>query len=266
MLNYARLLIASVQLCHAKSPPYVPSNSVARCLNNSAIFAAGPSELANILGWLTGGRFRSNQRSPVVGFNRLAAQRSLACHTFRNLADRHHLCIGDYRKKASCRESLYARMPFEASCAGESAWGGAAFNLTYHWKSFQYSSRDEVLLAAARAAANRGSRVIVILASGLQQFAKFPEHRESILHKGGHLPAIHRSLALSLLTTTSISIHHPRHTPRRCYYETPPSHNPHLCTQQPRHGLCRPAPSSHVVLTPTTASHVVLAPLRAFSG
>ena len=103
----------------AKSPNYQPPRSVATCLHNTSIMAAGPSELANILGWMTGGRYRSNQRSPVVGFNRLAAQRSLGCHTYRNLADRHHLCVGDYRKKARCREALYAKAPYEASCTGD---------------------------------------------------------------------------------------------------------------------------------------------------
>ena len=167
----------------AKSPNYQPPRSVATCLHNTSIMAAGPSELANILGWMTGGRYRSNQRSPVVGFNRLAAQRSLGCHTYRNLADRHHLCVGDYRKKARCREALYAKAPYEASCTGGPDWAGARFNLTYHWKSFQYSERDEVLHSAAHDALQRGQRVIVVLAAGLQQFSRSPSHHESVLHR-----------------------------------------------------------------------------------
>ena len=89
------------------------------------------------------------------------------------MADRHHICRQrDYRAKAKCREERYTTEPFEASCAGEREWSFASFNLTYHWKSYQHSHADRLMRRKVELIAQSGRRVIVLLAAGLQQFAR----------------------------------------------------------------------------------------------
>ena len=192
----------------ARSPTYEPADAVRACLDGAYIFAAGPSELASLLGWLTGADTIATRRNTVamqqaeatmaVSHNKNAASRSLACSTRRNLADRHYQCMGSYRKRAVCREDLYSRKPFEANCSGATRhWRGARFRLLYMWKSFQFSAADVLLRDAARAAlrTRRKGRVIVVLSAGLQQFLRggdegasaaqqphLQPHRESLLH------------------------------------------------------------------------------------
>ena len=186
------MVIALAVACVARSPIYQPPPAVARCLAGSQLFAAGPSELANILGWLTGGevistrantdRMKKNEATQQVEQNRLAAARSLSCTTRRNLGDRHWQCAGSYRRRAHCREDLYARRPFEANCSG---WRGPGFSVTFRWKSFAYSTPDDEMRAAiARAlAADDDRHVLVVLSQiGGVQFNRFGAHRESMLH------------------------------------------------------------------------------------
>lgn len=176
----------------ARSPVYTPPVSVASCLDGAQIVAAGPSELAGLLAWLTGGapittrrntkRMVEAESSGEVEHNRLAAARSLACSTRRNLGDRHFQCAGTYREKAACREQLYGAKPFEANCTGSGLhWHNASFGVTYMWKSFMFSATDLRLRQAAARLALRG-RVIVVLSAGLQEFGRFPQHREELLH------------------------------------------------------------------------------------
>ena len=176
----------------ARSPVYAPPNSVALCLDGAQIVAAGPSELAGLLAWLTGGapiatrrntkRMVEAESSGESEHNKLAAARSLACTTRRNLADRHFQCAGSYREKAVCREQLYGKKPFEANCTGTTpSWRNASFGVTYMWKSFQFSPTDLLLRQSAQRLASRG-RVIVVLSAGLQEFSRFTDHREKLLH------------------------------------------------------------------------------------
>ena len=53
--------------------------------------------------------------------------------------------------------------------------------MQYWWKSFQFASADVHLQQTAFRLAKSG-RVIVVLSAGLQEFARFQEHRESLLH------------------------------------------------------------------------------------
>jgi hypothetical protein len=187
-------------LC-ATSMAYTPPASVRQCLNNSWLFAAGPSELAGILGWLTGGETistrrntkhsRENEKNQTVDHRRAAS--SLRCSTRRNLGDRHWECVArDYRRRSQCRESLYSTRPFDANCSGvarSSLWGETRFRVTYMWKSYQLSRADHVMAEAARRAAARRAtsamnpRVIVVLSTGLAQFSRFREHHEKLLHR-----------------------------------------------------------------------------------
>ncbi|KAL1495419.1 hypothetical protein AB1Y20_016787 [Prymnesium parvum] len=177
----------------ARSQVYEPPPVVASCLDGAHILAAGPSELAGLLAWLTGGapistrrntaRMREAERTQAVEWNRLAAARSLACSTRRNLGDRHFQCMGNYRVRAACREDLYKKTPFEANCSGITRpWRNASFSVTYVWKSYQYSHADEHLHAAAVRRLRSHRRVIVVLSAGLQEFGRFAEHRETLLH------------------------------------------------------------------------------------
>ena len=189
----------------ARSAVYEPLPAVASCLKDVRIFAAGPSELAGLLGWLTGGAQISTRRNThsmiaaesagTTEHNKLGASRSLACTTRRNLADRHFQCAGDYRKRATCREELYERYPFEANCSGSTrAWHGASIRVRYYWKSFMYSSVDETMAHAALQALNPGlsdlflsasCRVIVVVSGGLQHWGRFVDHHEGLLHNVG---------------------------------------------------------------------------------
>ena len=178
----------------ARSPPYRASREVAQCLDNAEIVAAGPSELANIVGWLTGGDTSSTRRNTRAldrqeqqldwPLNRLAASRSLRCHTMRNLGDRHFTCFGEYRRRAACRERLYSERPFLANCTGDAPeWRGARFRVAYYWRSFQSPSHvDAALLHRASLARQQGRRVIIVLSNGLQTFAQFADHDERLLH------------------------------------------------------------------------------------
>lgn len=181
--------------CSARTPVYEPPDAVSRCLHNAAIFAAGPSEVAGILGWLTGGATSTTRRNTQAmdlaektqstEYNRLAASRSLGCSTQRNLGDRHFTCFGNYRARASCREGLYVRRPFAANCTGATrAWRNASLHVTYHWKSFMHSEVDVSMREEVKQAMQRdpARRAIVVLSSGLQHFTRFAEHRESLLH------------------------------------------------------------------------------------
>lgn len=132
----------------SKSPPYVPPREVARCLSSTHIFAAGPSELAGLIGWLTGGDGTSTRRntramirqesSNAVDHNGVAAQRSLGCSTRFNLGDRHWQCPQrSYRLRGRCREELYSSRPFEANCTGSTrAWRNTSLRVSYYWKSY----------------------------------------------------------------------------------------------------------------------------------
>ena len=189
----------------AKSPPYVPPPAVAACLSHAHIFAHGPSELAGLVGWLTGGDGTSSRRNTramqlqetrnTVDRNSLAAQRSLSCTTRFNLGDRHWQCPHkEYRHRGRCRETLYTAKPFEANCTGGTrAWRNASLRVQFSWKSYQYSRADEALHRAARRALSLPAdtststdflprRVIVVLSAGLAQFSRDPKHKESMLH------------------------------------------------------------------------------------
>ena len=81
-----------------RSPPYMAPPPVAECLSDTHLFASGPSELAGIVGWLTGGdgtstrrntkamliQDRDNTVTPSHG-----AAWTLKCSTRFNLGDRH---------------------------------------------------------------------------------------------------------------------------------------------------------------------------------
>jgi hypothetical protein len=185
------LILSRVAHGAARSADYHPPKTVAECLNGAEIFAAGPSELANLLGWLTGGATHTTRRNTramedaertlAVDHNRLAAARSLSCSTRRNLGDRHFTCAGNYRAKAACREQTFGARPFEANCTGSRAWKNASFRVHYVWKSYQLSEVDRRLYLAAKRSAAR--RVIVVLSNGLQHFSRFDEHREELLHR-----------------------------------------------------------------------------------
>ena len=58
-LMAAFLLLPIIQ---ARSPTYVPPPHVASCFADAHIFAAGPSELSQLIGWLTGGVTGSSRR------------------------------------------------------------------------------------------------------------------------------------------------------------------------------------------------------------
>ena len=187
----------------AKSPQYTPPREVARCLSSTHLFAAGPSELAGLVGWITGGDGTSTRRNTramvrqestnAVDRNGVAAQRSLGCSTRFNLGDRHWQCPQrSYRLRGKCREDLYASKPFEANCTGSTrAWRNTSLRVSYYWKSYQFSRADLLLHQAVQRAlspqqrqpaAEHHRRVIVVLSAGLAQFAKYSDHREHMLH------------------------------------------------------------------------------------
>lgn len=193
--------MALLVLACAPSLAFSPPLSVRRCLNNSWIFAAGPSELAGILGWLTGGETISTRRNTKHARDAernqsVDARRSpsmLRCSTRRNLGDRHWECVSrDYRRRSACREDLYADKPFDANCTGapRSSWGDTRFRITYMWKSYQFSRADRIMANTVRWAAERRAaapathpRVIAVLSTGLAQFSRFRNHKEALLHR-----------------------------------------------------------------------------------
>ena len=81
-----------------RSPPYMAPPPVAECLSDTHLFASGPSELAGIVGWLTGGDGTSTRRNTKAMIiqdrdNTVApshgAAWTLKCSTRFNLGDRH---------------------------------------------------------------------------------------------------------------------------------------------------------------------------------
>ena len=195
LLRHVLLALLQTQLL-ARSPPYDAPPRVRSCLEGAHVFASGPSELAILLAWLTGGTSISTrrntasmnelERTQTVEINHMGAHRTLTCSTRRNLGDRRFSCLGGYRYRALCREEMFARLPFEANCTGTrgSSWRGTSFQLTYQWKSFQISRADAMLRASVASAIARGHarRVIVVLSAGMQHWSRFIEHREALLH------------------------------------------------------------------------------------
>ena len=190
------MLSALSPLVIAKSPMYVPPKAVSACLSGADIYAAGPSELAAIVGWLTGGDTTSTRRNTEhmrqqvqTGMldNTGGAMRSLACQTRFNLGDRHWQCPQrDYRVRSQCREDLFASKPFEARCSGtsRSSWDNASFRIFFAWKSYQFTRADRKLRDRVQRAieAAHSRRTIVVLSAGLQQFSTFADHSERLLH------------------------------------------------------------------------------------
>ena len=140
----------------ARSPVYEPPAEVSTCLNGASLYVAGPSEVMQLIGWLSGGEQqtkRASMRSPdAEDWNAHGGARSLACATRRNLAMRFWECKQhDYAARGRCREDLYANRPFEANCTGRTlAWRNSSFSLHGYWKSFQYSRADLAIHSAMR--------------------------------------------------------------------------------------------------------------------
>jgi hypothetical protein len=192
----------------ARSPIYEPPAEASSCLNGASLYAAGPSEVMQLLGWLTGGEQQTKRASALspdaADWNLAGGMRSLGCTTRRNLAMRFMECKQhDYAARGKCREELYARRPFEANCTGRTtAWRNATFSVHGYWKSFQYTQADLAMHSAMQqeleqtrtespAATDARARLdlepsegllIVQLSAGLQQFARIPGREEKQLH------------------------------------------------------------------------------------
>ena len=86
-----------------------------------------------------------------------------------------------------CREELYARKPFEANCTkGQGSWQRSMrLNVTFYWRSYQYSERPEAMLhrAVRKALETPERRVILVLSAGFAQWSRFPDHREHLMHR-----------------------------------------------------------------------------------
>lgn len=142
----------------ARSPPYMPPPRVAACLSDTHLIASGPSELAGLIGWLTGGDGTSTRRNTRAMMlqdatntvaSSIGASWTLRCATRFNLGDRHWQCPQrNYRLRSKCREQLYAHKPFEANCSkAKGDWrSGTRLNVSFYWRSYQYSQTPEVSL------------------------------------------------------------------------------------------------------------------------
>ena len=147
------------QMQHLSSP--VSLSSLA-CLRNARLFLRGYSEMRQVGSWL-----HEALQCGGPGLTKMdPCQRALTPpgDAFPPASS--------YRNLSSCREQLYSRDPFHASCP--------ALNVTLHyeWKSRMWAGSDQTfhrrVIKAAKQSPN--APVIVIINGGPHHFANFDDH------------------------------------------------------------------------------------------
>lgn len=146
------------------------------CLRDAHLFFAGFSETLNTVTYL-------HQSLGCAGGGTSPEARFFSCASsgrLRSYAARADALPSDHANEDVCREDLYSKKPFQATCSHRK-WG---FNVTleFEWKAFQWSERDRLFrrrVLALAANIRAGSRnIAVVLAGGPHHFSRWPEHKK----------------------------------------------------------------------------------------
>ena len=137
------------------------------CLCGTRIYMRGFSELRQVASWLLEALHCSG-----VGLTNVDA-----CQRGQTPLGDAWPRAQDYRNLSACRERLYSRKPYVASCTRFNA------SIHYEWKSLlfheQYDSTFRHRVAAA-AKANPSQPVLAILNAGPHHFSQFDDHTHSL--------------------------------------------------------------------------------------
>ena len=148
------------------------------CLRDAQLYFAGFSEALNTVTYL-------HQSLGCAGGGTAPEARFYSCANAGRLrsysSSSEPAATHEHGREDVCREDLYSRKPFRASCSHRK-WGFSV-SLHFEWKAFQLSGRDELFRQRIlESAAPRGnaSNLAVILSGGPHHFSKHKGHTREL--------------------------------------------------------------------------------------